>query len=176
MGMVSSVRAAVRAIHATSASAGTARVRASLGKWLGWAGDANPGKRASATAAENYIDVVDVCAAWHSTSPLAFRSWEMKGIIRFNPTDVLDVVVRVVLEDATGKIWGRLIYWDGPRLPLGAAELLAAAAIEVLDARFPPADVAGVEVWQCRTKERHTIAASTARAQRGRLAAHVAAM
>lgn len=176
MGMVSGVRSAIREAHVTSPAAGKSKIAGSLGGWLAWAGDPNPGRRATATAAANYIDAVERCADWHAASPLVFRTWEEKGIVRYSPADVVDVVVRIVLEDLNGRIWGRLVFWDGPPLSVDAAELLASPAVEVLDARYRARGVAGVEVWQCRTNEAHTVTSAQARARRPQVAVHVANM
>lgn len=176
MGMVSSVRSAIREVHATSPQAGETKIRTSLGGWLGWAGDSNPGRRASATAAANYISAVEQCASWQSLSPLTYRTWEAKGTVCYNASDAIEVVVRVVLENSTGGVWGRLILWDTPPLPQQAAHLLASPAVEFLDQRFGQQRIAGVELWQCRTGETYVVDALDARSMRGAVAQHVAKM
>ncbi len=109
-------------------------------------------------------------------SPLTFDAWEEKGVVRYNSTDVVEVLIRVVLQDSRGKLSGRLVFWDGPRLSMQAAEMLASPVIDVMDARYAPADVAGVEVWQCRTKETHSVPAAAARGMRAQVEAHIARM
>lgn len=176
MGMVTSVRSAVRTIHAVSPAAGAAQIQTRLDQWLQWAGDANPGRRATATAAANYIGTVEQCATWHAVSTFSFKEWEEKGVVRYSASDVVDVVIRVVLEDADDRIWGRLIFWDGPVLDVGAAEMLSSPVVDVLDSHYDADQVAGVEIWQCRTLEAHTVTAGTARGMRATVAAHVAGM
>jgi len=170
-GMVSSVRSAIRVVHATSPAAGVAKVQSSLGKWLPWAGDPNRGRRATASAAANYIAVVEQCASWHAASPLAFTRWEERGVVSYGQHSV-EVLVRVVLESSTG-VWGRLILWDSPPLTVDAAELMASPVVELLDSIHGPDMVQGAEVWQCRTGETHTITARAARLKRNAVAAHL---
>ena len=88
-GMVSSVRSAMKEVHAVGANAGRAKIQASLGRYLQGAGSSNRGAKATATAAQNYINCVDQCAAWHAASPLTYRDWELKDTLRYRPGDTL---------------------------------------------------------------------------------------
>jgi hypothetical protein len=119
---------------------------------------------------------VETCADRHDQSPLTFQVWEEKGVVRYSATDFVEVLIRVVLEDDANKVWGRLVLWDGARLSVRPAEMLAAPVVEVLDTHYGAATVEGVEVWQCRTLERHTVTATRARAMRNTVAAHIARM
>jgi hypothetical protein len=176
MGMVSAVRAALREAHAVSPIAGVNKINASLGQWLAWAGDPNPGRRATATAAQNYIAVVERCASWHMASALTYVAWERKGTVAYSATDIVHVLIRAVVAAPSGALWGRLLFWDGPRLSHNAALLIASPVVEVLDGQQPPHGVAGVEVWQCRTGEQITVSGAQARGYRSTVARHVAGM
>lgn len=176
MGMVSSVRSAIHRVHSTSPEAGKIQIRKKLDKWLVGASSTNPGTRATATAAGNYIATVEQYADWQDQSKLKFLGWEEKGIVRYSDDDLVEVLVRVVMEDSAGKIWGRVVLWDRGKLSLQAASLMASPAVEILDDRYGVEDVGGIETWQCRTGESYAINAANARALRTAVATHVAGM
>jgi hypothetical protein len=99
-------------------------------------------------------------------SPLTYRDWELKDTIVYGPGDGVVVMTRVVLTDTAGDHWGRLLLWDSQPCSPAAAELLACPVVEALDGRYGGGNVAGVEVWQCRTSEQHVVLAPAARSQR----------
>lgn len=177
MGMVSTVRSALKKVHLDSPSVGSARVHGKLDHHQVNASSSNRGHKATATAAQNYTDAVDRCAAWHTASPLKAIHWELKALVSFNSSDRVAAVVRVVLGDpGSGEIVGRILLWDPLPLDLAAAEIMAALAVEVLDQTYSPAQVREIEVWQCRLGDRHVVSAVDARAARASAAALVAGM
>jgi hypothetical protein len=164
--MVSSVRGALRTVHADSPAAGRRKIESKLNPWLKGAGSDNPGLRASATAAANYIQVVDQCADWHESSTLKYELWQLRGAVRYSSTDGVDVLVRVVLQDPGTKHWGRVILWDTVPLNAAAARVVAAPVIEILDQEYGRRAVGGVEVWHGRTGRKFRVPADRARAAR----------
>jgi hypothetical protein len=179
LGMTTSVRAAIKRVHQTSPSSGSAFIRNSLGHYLARAGSPNPGHRATATAAEHYVDAVDLCGQWHAASGLALKQWQLRGFVPLSASDGVETVVRAVLDDpSSDEVIGRVIMWDSLPVTTASAELLAAPAIALLDQHYPPSDVARIEVWQCFHNEPHqvSVSASTARARIGTAAAFVARM
>lgn len=179
LGMTTSVRAAIKRVHDTSPAAGSSYIRNSLNHYLARAGSSNPGHRASATAAEHYIDAVDLCGQWHAVSGLALKQWQLRGYVPFSNADGVDAVVRAVLEDpVSGAITGRVLLWDSLAITPAAAELVAAPAVALMDQHYSPTSVAQVEVWQCfhHQPQQLTVTAPTARAATASAASFVASM
>ena len=158
-------------------SVGVAGVKATLDKYLVGQGSSNPGKKATATAASNYIGAVETCAAWHETCGLDVDEWQLEGAVQFGTSDVLDGMVRVVLTDPeTGRYIGRVVLWDQHRCTDQAALLIAAAAIPVLDGNYPADQVDRIEVWQCGLGERFDVPATAARSASGQVATLLSSM
>lgn len=171
--MVSSVRAAMKHVHTETPAAGVSRIETKLGHWLAGANDSNRGRKASATAAFNYIETVRQCAEWHEESILSYAAWEAKGVVKYDEGDSVAALVRVVLEDAIGSLTGRLLFWDSLDLTPSSALILASPAVEVLDGIYGADNVRGIEVWQCRTRERHDVPSDQARLARPIVARHL---
>ena len=179
LGMTTSVRAAIKRVHETSPSAGSSFIRTSLSHYLTRAGSTNPGHRGTATAAQHYVDAVDLCGQWHAASGLVMKTWQMRGYVALSGVDGVDTIVRAVLEDpASGAVTGRVIMWDSLALTPGSAELLAAPAVALLDQRYTPSSVAQVEVWQCfhRHPQQLAVTAAAARSAFVNAASFVAGM
>lgn len=119
LGMTSSVRGSIRRVHTAGAAAGVAHITKVLGPRLAGASSANRGLRATATAAQNYINCVQQYATWDTASGLTFTHWQLQGLVVYTPTDQVDGVVRVVLSDATGSIHGRVVIWVAGPLGIG---------------------------------------------------------
>jgi hypothetical protein len=162
-------------VHKVSPASGKAKARSSLGKYLAGSSSANRGTKATATAAQNYIAIVDEYADRQQASQLSFVTWEQKGAVAYG-NDVVEVIVRAVMRDSSGGIWGRLAFWDTAALDPSAAELLACPCVELLDQVFSPQPIQGVEAWQCRTGETHTVTAAAARRQHANVASYITAM
>lgn len=179
LGMTSSVRGAVRRVHMVSPADGCNKIRSSLGRYLARASSSNPGHRGTATAAQHYIDAVDVCANWHVASGASTRSWQLSGYVSLSPTDGVTAMVRAVVEDpSTGHLTGRIILWDSLPVSTASAELMAAPAISLMDATYPTTTITGIEVWQCfnQPTQQLFVPAPTARAAVPNAAAFVAQM
>jgi hypothetical protein len=175
-GMVSSVRSALKTVHASGAGAGSAKINASLDRYLQNAGSSNPGRRGSATAAQNYVACVDQYEAWAGGSSLSYVGWELRDHLIYAPGDTLDVITRVALKGASGRYWGRLLMWDRQPVSPDAAELIACPVVEALEVRYGAGNVAGVEVWQLRTQQRHSVIAAAAKSRRNDVARLIASM
>ncbi len=178
LGMTASVRAAIKRVHEQSPAVGSAYIRSSLGHYLARASSTNPGHRATATAAQHYVDAVDQCGQWHATSGLSMKYWQLRGYVSLSNIDGVDTTVRVVLEDPSGAITGRIIMWDSLPITAASAELVAAPAVALLDQRYASKAVRQVQVWQCfhRPPQQLTVTVGTARAALGRAAAFVSKM
>jgi hypothetical protein len=179
LGMTSSVRAAIKRVHEKSPSAGSSFIRASLGHYLARAGSTNPGHRGTATAAQHYVNAVDLCGQWHAASGLVTKQWQMRGYVPLSNVDGVDTILRVVLEDAaSGALTGRVIMWDSLPVTSSAAELVAAPAVLLLDQHYTSSIVAQVEVWQCFHQPGHqlTVTAAAARSAVVKAASFVAGM
>jgi hypothetical protein len=179
LGMVSCAGGASKLVHRVSPAHGVSHVTSKLAHYVQRASSSNRGHRANASAAQHYIDAVTVCADWHSSSALDLHDWEVKGFVALSQTDGVEAIVRAVVEDpATNVLSGRVILWDSLAVTVDAAEMMAAAAIDVMDTTYPGAVVDAVEIWQCfhRPPQRLRVAAATARLAKPRLAAFVASM
>lgn len=179
LGMTSSVRAAIKRVHETSPSAGSSYIRTSLSHYLARAGSTNPGHLATATAAQHYVDAVDLCGKWHAASGLVTKTWQMRGYVSLSSLDGVDTILRAVLEDpGSGAVTARVIMWDSLAVTPMSAELIAAPAVAPMDQHYPPSIVTGVEVWQCfhQHPQQLNVTAATARSALTRAASFVAGM
>jgi hypothetical protein len=173
LGMTSTVRGSIRKVHFESPAAAMSHANAVLGRWLAGASSPNPGHRASATAAQNYIDCISQYVSWDASSGLTFRQWQLQGVVTYTPTDTVDALVRVVLADSAGQICGRVVLWDTEPITAPVADVISAVAIEVLDTAYGAANVGAVDIWQIRDGVQHNVSAAAARAARPTAAALV---
>jgi hypothetical protein len=158
---------------------GCNKIRSTLGKYVARASSSNRGHRATATAAQHYIDAVDICANWHATSGAATRDWQLSGYVSLSQTDGVAAMARAVVENpSTGDLTGRIILWDSLPVSPTSAELMAAAAISLMDSTYMNTTINGIEVWQCfnQPAQQLFISAATARAAIPNVAAFVAGM
>lgn len=164
LGMTSCVRGCVRKAHLDSHNAAVSHVSTTLAHWLQGASSSNPGHRASATAAQNYIDCVSQYIAWDAHAGHPFKAWQVKSTVLFSTGDIVDGMVRVVLERHDGRLIGRVVLWDTQALTPQTAEVIAAVAIAVLDSAYPSNMNHSIEVWHLRHGQQFVVTAPSARA------------